>query len=166
MDGIVGMCSKRIKSNEILEFKIEPLEYAYRLSLTCSKELNANFTKDYLANTEIKFSLAPDNYQSVKTFVCIGELFPVDRDEEISFKWQIRVEIVDQNYLARENIYVQERDKSKYLVLGQNAKYSKVYFDGKFKSYEKRAVVKIPKEVKDIKASSESYMGRFNYYGF
>jgi hypothetical protein len=166
MDDQVGLCSKRIKNNDNLEFKIDPLEYAYRLNVTCTKELNANFTRDYPEKTTIKFSITPAQYQSVKTFVCIGEIFPTDRPDEISFKWQIRVEITDQKYLGREQIFIQKKGKQSYLVLGQNARLSKVSYNGKIHSYKNDAIVHIPEDAKDLKASSESYMGRFNYFGY
>jgi hypothetical protein len=168
MDGIVGMCSKRLKSTDSIEFKIEPLDYAYRVKVTCSKELGVNFTRDYPANTHVTFTITADDYQEVKTFVCIGELFPTDRPEEISFKWQIRVEVIDAKYLKREEIFVQETEGGRYLVLGQNARLSKVYINGKFYEHKEKAIVKLPKKSveAEVKAMSESYMGRFNYFGF
>lgn len=168
MDGIVGMCSKRVKSTDSLEFKIEPLEYAYRLKVVCSKEIGVNFTRDYPANTPVTFTITPTDYQEVKTFVCIGELFPTDRPEEISFKWQIRVEVIDAKYLKREEIFVQETGGDRYLVLGQNARLSKVYINGKLHEHREKAIIKLPRKavVAEVKAMSESYMGRFNYFGF
>lgn len=165
MDGLIGLCSKRIKSNENVEFKIDPLQYSYRLNVTCTKELQYNFTKDYPANAVQKFIIPSAQYQGLKTFVCIGEIFPTDRPEEISFKWQIRVEITDQKYAYREQIYKMKKGLFNYLVFGQNAKYSRAFYKGKWHYHKNRAWIMIPRNV-EIIASSESEMGRFNYFGY
>lgn len=165
MDGLIGLCSKRIKNNENIEFSIDPLQYPYRLSLICTKELQFNFTKDYPADMANKFIITPIQYQGLKTFVCIGEIFPADRPEEISSKWQIRVEIVDQKYSNREEIYKIKKKWFTYLVFGQNAKYAKAYYYDRWHYYKKNTMVIIPSD-ENILASSESDTGRFNYFGY
>lgn len=156
MDGQIGLCAKRIKSNEKIRFIMDKRAYSYRLNVGCSSLVDFNLSVDVLENAVFEFSIDPEAFKEAKSFTCIGEIFPQDRKEEISAFWHTRFVVVDENYQGRESIYSQDG----ILVLGQNAKYSLLNED---KIIKKKASVKSDGVEK---AYSESETMRFNYYGY
>ena len=155
VDGIVGLCAKRIASNEDAVFNLEKRPYGYRLNVECSKAIDFKLSIDVLKETNFSFKIPSANYGEEKSFTCIGEVFPDDREQSVSASFSVRFIIFDAQYRSREEIYY---DK-KLLVLGKNAKYINV--DGK--EYEKAPAIKIKKFTT---AYSESEMMRFNYAGY
>lgn len=160
MDRKVGLCAKRIKSDRSLDFSLEPKPYNYRFTLTCSSSIDSNFSIDIIKNQKYSFSIEPDKFSNVRSFTCIGEIFPNDRDQEVSANFQVRVVIVDSEYIEREIIYEKPKKRKNYVILGKHAKYSNV--NGKI--YKEKTAVKV--DSRRIKAYSESERMRFNYYGY
>lgn len=156
MDGHIGLCAKRIKSNEKIIFVLDKRPYSYRLNVNCSSLVDFKLSVDVLENSPFEFEISPDKFPEIKSFTCIGEVFPQDRKEEVSAFWHTRFIVYDKKYQARESIYVQDD----LVVLGQHAKHS-VLNDDKFIS--KKATYNF-KGVK--RAFSESELMRMNYYGY
>lgn len=155
IDGMVGLCAKRISSNEDLNFSFEARPYAYRLDVRCSATIDFDFSVDVQKDKSYSFKIQSSKYGNERSFTCIGEIFPEDRDQQVSATFSIRVVIKDALYRGREEIY----QEGSVVVLGKNAKYAKV--DGK--EFSKSPIVKLKKFAQ---AYSESERMRFNYAGY
>lgn len=156
IDGEIGLCAKRVKSNEKISFILDKRPYSYRLNVECSSAVNFKLNVDVLENSAFEFSIDPSQFSESKSFTCIGEVFPQDRKEEVSAFWHSRFIVFDKNYQAREMIYSFDGA----LILGQNAKYSLL-------NEEKQVKHKATVKANGIfKAYSESDAMRFNYHGY
>lgn len=155
LDGLIGLCAKRINSDEDLVFEFDPRPYSYRLNVRCSQAIDVDFSVDVMKDKTYNFKIISSKYGQERSFTCIGEVFPDDRDQQVSATFQVRVIIRDAAYLPREEIY-QEGD---YVILGKNAKYATV----DKKQYEKSPTVKLKRFAQ---AYSESERMRFNYAGY
>jgi hypothetical protein len=156
IDGMIGLCAKRIKSNEKITFVLDKRPYSYRVNVECSSLVDFSLSIDVLANSSFEFEITPDKFPEAKTFTCIGEVFPQDREEEVSAFWHTRFVVYDKSYQARESINVQ----GDQLVLGQHAKYTLL-------NEEKNISKKTSYNFKDVKrAWSESEIMRMNFYGY
>lgn len=156
VDGQVGLCAKRISNAENAIFTFDARPYSYRLNVKCTKELNFELSVDVLENKAFTFTIPKGNYSELLSFTCIGEVFPEDRDGQVSASFQVRFIVYDSQYRMREQIYFEGSN----IVLGQHAKYALV--DGK--AHSKKTYLKLKK--KPVMAYSESKMMRFNYYGY
>lgn len=160
MDNKIGLCAKRIESNAPLKFKIDPKPYGYSFNLRCTKELNSDYSINIAKDQAYEFSIAPEKFATVKSFTCIGEIFPEDRPQEISGNFQVRAIVFDSNYIERELVYTKEVKKDTYLVFGKYAKYT--FLNGK--TYKEQTAIKINKDQKNF-GYSESENLRVNSYG-
>jgi hypothetical protein len=163
LEGITGLCSVRINSNEDFIMAVDPLEYGYRYKLTCTKEANADRSEDIIAKQPLKITIAKDNLTGLKSFICIGEIFPSDRDMEISARWEVRVKIQDAAYQKRESVYETVLNGKPLIVVGKNALYTRVCYVDDCKNYTKATM--IPKQNKQgLRVYSESERMRYNFY--
>lgn len=165
-DGIPGLCSKRIRSNEPLVIKMDPRPYAYTIRMACTKELGESQAFAVPKNAPFEHAIAPEKFSSLKSFICIGEIFPDDRDLPISAKWEFRAKVEDRIYAQRETPYIRAKGKKNYLVLGQYAKFSNVFDEGQWKAYKEKTIVEIKGDPAKVVAYSESFNCRFNSIGF
>lgn len=165
-DGIPGLCSKRIKSNEPLEIRMDPRPYSYTLKLNCTRELGESQTFPVPSGLEFKHAITPEKFAALSSFICIGEVLPDDRDLPVSAKWEFRAKIVDRAYNAREEIVLIKKHGRQFLVLGQHAKFSSVFDEGEWKTYKEKTVVEIKGDPAHVLAYSESFNMRFNTRGF
>jgi hypothetical protein len=156
VDGQIGLCAKRVKSNEKISFILDKRPYSYRLNVECSASINFKLNVDVIEDTVYEFSISPESFQEQQSFTCVGEVFPQDRPQEVSAFWHTRFVVFDKNYQARESIY----SANGQLILGQNAKYSLLNEE---KPISKKTAVKA---AGIEKAYSESETMRFNYYGY
>jgi hypothetical protein len=163
LEGITGLCSTRIDSSEDFVMTIDPQEYSYRYKLTCSRELNTDRSEDIIAGVPKRIIVPKLNITGLKSFICIGEIFPSDRPQELSAKWEVRVKVQDSKYQKRESIYETTNGKKNIIVVGKNALYTKVCYVEDCKSYIKQTT--IVKEAKQgLSVYSESYNMRYNFY--
>ena len=156
LDGQIGLCAKRVKSDEKITFVLDKRPYSYRLNVDCSSLVDFKLSVDVLEDNVFEFSIDPELFKEAKSFTCIGEVFPQDRPQEVSAFWHSRFVVFDKEYQARESIYVQ----GKNLILGQNAKYSILNEE---KTIKKKTAVNSDRVEK---AYSESDAMRFNYWGY
>lgn len=156
VDGIIGLCAKRIKSDSPVKFSLDKRPYNYRLNVTCSSDIGFNLSVDVLSEKEFSFLIPAENISRVLSFTCIGEVFPADRSQQASAFWHSRFLVIDKNYRPREQIYTDERGAN----VGQHALHITLNDD---KSYRKKTVIK-SKRIKRI--YSESQQMRFNYAGY
>lgn len=156
LDGLVGLCAKRISNAEDINFSFDARPYSYRLNVKCTKELQFELSVDVLENKAFTFKIPKEKFSDLLSFTCIGEVFPDDREGQVSASFQVRFIVFDSQYRAREQIYFEGSN----IVLGEHSKYAQV--DGK--SYKEKTFVKL--KTKPRMAYSESAMMRFNYYGY
>lgn len=160
LDGKVGLCATRVKTNEPLRFEMDAREYGYRFNLTCTSSIDSDFSIDIEKEKPFAFSIHHDKFSSVKSFTCIGEVFPHDRNQEVSANFSVRAIVTDSLYLEREIIYKTKQEEKSFLVLGKHARY--VHLNDSF--YKKKT--KLELEDQNSKAYSESERMRFNYWGY
>lgn len=157
MDNKVGLCAKRIASNKKLTFSFDVRPYSYTLTLRCTGAIDSDFSIDIAKGSLYSFSIIPEKFSHVKTFTCIGEIFPHDRDQQISATFHVRVVVFDGKYVERELVYTKMKRKSKFIVFGSHAKY--VTYNNKH--YKNKPSIKT-KSFKQF-GYSESERMRFNY---
>jgi hypothetical protein len=156
MDGQIGLCAKRIRSDEKITMALDKRPYAYRLNVVCSSNVDFKLSVDVVEDKPFSFDILPASFGGLKSFTCTGEVFPQDRPQEVSAFWHARFVIYDKNYQAREEIY-SARDT---IIFGQHAKYTLVNDEIVLKK-------KTTYNFKKVKrAFSESELMRFNYYGY
>lgn len=163
MEGYVGACAKRVRSREPITFKFDPQPYNYTLVVKCTQGVVIPPGFDVEAGREFSFQLKPEDFSQFKSFTCIGEVSPQDRDKPVSGQFHIRFIVIDAAYTAREVAYLTSRKGKNYLVLGQYARSAWVY-DTEWRHYDKRTVVEVGQDTANVKAYSESYAMRFNYF--
>lgn len=165
-DGIPGLCSKRIRSNEALTLHMDARPYSYVLQLACTKELGESQSFSIQKDMPFEHSIKPENFSRVKSFICIGEVLPDDREMPISAKWEIRAKIVDQAYVRRETPYFKTDKGKTFLIMGQHAKFSSVFDQGAWKAFKEKTVIEIKGKPENVIGYSESFNARFNSIGF
>ncbi len=164
MDNTVGICSKRLVRDRDLVINIPPRNYAYNVNVTCSKSIGFSNNYDVPKKSEFNIKINAGLYGDEKHFICIGAIAPMDRGV-VSHKFEIRVRLVDTDYIKRNAITIFRENNRTFLILGQYAKYVQVFKNDKWKFYKKKTVLKIKEEeVNTIKVISESESGRLNYY--
>ena len=165
LDGILGLCTMRVQSNNGVRFDIDTQNYSYHLDVKCTATISSDFGVDVLKNSKYSFTIDPAKFSSVESFVCIGEVFPNDRPQPLSAKFEVRIKVVDAKYEAREVIYpFMDRGKN-WLVLGEYARTAWVCDAGKCKEHSKDTAVEVS-DPKTATAISQSYNMRYNSYGF
>lgn len=160
--GKPGLCSVRIKQYRDLNFTFYERQYSYKLHIVCSKKLNFEKTFDVSANKNFAVEIPHKLFEDVDSFICIGEVFPQDREEKISAKFEVRVKVIDGGYVEREKMQLEKDGDEHYLILGKHALYSRVY-DGEWKSYTKKTKVRVRNPL-SLVAYSESYSFRVNSF--
>lgn len=164
MDGQLGMCSKRIYHDRNLTISIPPRNYDYNINIMCSRSINFNNNYDVVKNREFKIEIDKNIYSDVSHFTCIGSIAPMDRGI-VSHKFEVRVRIIDSDYIKRNKITQYDKGKNIYLILGQYSKYVQVSLNGEWKFYKEKTVLKVKKKnIHKVKVISESESGRLTYY--
>jgi len=156
LDGLVGACSKRVKSKTDIKVHHDPRPYSYRVAMRCTEGTGIDFSIDVLENQPWGYTIRHDKFKGFRSFTCQGEVFPNDRDNAISALWQIRFLVVDQDYKKRESVYF----SNDQLVMGKHARYTTIC-DPTCDDESEGTVVKT---TPTASAYSESEVMRFNYY--
>jgi len=162
VEGIPGLCSIRIKQNQSLKISLSGKPYPYQLSLVCSENVKVNQEFSLPAKEKFSFEISSQNFKSMKSFICIGEIYPQDRPEEVSSKFEIRVKILDENYETGEQIRLEKQSDGYYLNFGKYAKYVHVYDQGKWYFYSKSPSVKVSSP--DVFAIAETQTCRYSFF--
>lgn len=159
IDGMIGLCAKRIKTNEVITIHHDPRPYSYMLDIQCSASIDSSFSVPVPANKTYDLKIQPSQFNGSPMFTCIGEIFPDDRTA-VSAKWHVRFILVDEKYREREEIDFVTEKKKDYAVMG---KYS-LYTTYKNKTTKKGGATVVRYDGGPI--YSESRNMRFNYGGF
>lgn len=159
LDGEIGACTKRIKSDHSPVLKHDSRPYAYQVQLKCGAGSGVeDFSQDVEANKSWSYKIESQKITAT-SFTCIGEVFPSDRDNKLSAKWQIRFLVYDVEYERRELLQSDQRG----FLFGRFAKHSKACSKSGCKNFYKTTAVRFKN---GIKAYSESEKLRFNYLGY
>ena len=159
VDGIPGLCTKRVKSNTSIFIRHDARPYAYRFDLRCTKELGESQTFNVLKDSKFEYEIKPEKFLNLTSFICVGEIFPTDREEAVSASWKLFANVVDEKYVSREVLQFQESKGKLFLVFGQHSLYAMV--DGK--AYKEKTMIEV--KSRNVKAYSESHNMRFNSVG-
>jgi len=160
VSGKGGMCSTRIRNLKDSIIQIMPQNYAYKIHFLCSKAIDFEFSQDVKKGKEYFITVPHDNFKDVETFVCIGEIFPDDREDKVSSMFEIRYRVIDSSYVEGSLINFKDGE----VLLGRHALHSKIYDGKEWKSYNKQTVVETKE--KNIMAVVETYNMRYSYYNF
>lgn len=165
-EGRVGACAIRVKSDAVVRFRQDPRPYPHSLKVRCSAGLDADFERDYPPAQGVSWQIRPEQFARVKFFTCVGEITPLDRDEQrVSAGWHARIIVVDESYQGRSDITPIKRDGKSYLVMGRYALHSTLCRAGAERCSWHNEETVLEAEW-DAQTYSESFMMRFNYYGF
>jgi len=165
-DNIPGLCSKRISSNEALIIRLDARTYSYSLQLACTRELNESQSFHVESGKSFEYAIKPEKFTNLKSFTCIGEVFPDDRSQPLSAKWEVRVKVVDKDYVNRETAYFRSEKGRRFLVMGAHARTVNVQDEGVWHTYIESPVIEIKGDSEKVMAFSESHNMRFNSIGF
>lgn len=155
INGQMGICAVSLPNGIDIAVDHAVRPYNYRLAVICTESANLNTSRDVLKNSPHKLILQGINFQHLALLYCEGEIFPDDRKDVVSMKWKLLVNLVDPDYIKREEAYVANGQ----VVFGQHALHT--YYNEKY--FPKGTVVK---EKVGAKGNSESFSGRFNYVGY
>jgi len=167
MEGKIGLCSKRIKSNETVKITFEKQPYVYTVHVQCSNQTGIDYSRKVLTSEQFLFEIKPSQYSTLRMFTCLVEVQPDDRAEGVSALAEIRFMVVDYAYVPREEMRIYSHKGKDYLVLGANAKHSIVYETNQQnqevrKTYKEKTILRINNNRKKIRAFSESFSMRIN----
>ena len=163
MSGRPGLCSLRLKQHRILKFDFAPRQYAYRIHLTCSKATGFDKSFDVGGEKPLQIEIHYKHYEKLSSFICIGEVFPKDREDKISATFEVRVKVVNNEYVEREEMRIEQDGDEYYLVTGEHALFSRIYDQGEWKSYKKQTKVQVY-DILALQGYSESYSFRVNSF--
>lgn len=165
-DGIPGLCTKRLRSNEPLVIRMDARPYSYKLQLACSKDIGVSQSFAVEKDQPFEFTIKPEQFAVMMSFICVGEVMPDDRELPVSAKWKLFASIVDQAYVQRETAYITKKGGRNFLIMGQHARSVNVFDEGKWKTYKEKPVIEISGDPAKVIAYSESFNMRFNALGF
>ena len=154
-----------IKADEDLQASMDPLPYDYHLTVQCSDSVDVKLNQDVVKDAPWSMVIDHAKYAKVKSFTCIGEVFPKTTPEKVSARWELRVKVVDLTYVGREEMNLLKRGDDLFLVTGSHALYSRVCEKDVCKNYTKVTMVLIT-DPSTVTAYSQSKFMRFNQFGY
>ncbi len=162
MDSKVGLCAKRIDSDEPVLILHPARPYAYVLNVECTPALDFELDEAHVPKeTPFTVTIPVEKFEQLLDFTCEGEIFPEDRLNKISSFWHVRVVVYDVEYEPRETVYhFQDKGKDR-IVMGKYSKHVTVCKEGICRNFKEKTILK---EDPSIQAYSESELGRFNYW--
>lgn len=158
-----GLCTIRHKADKDLQVSILKRPYKYTLNIACSPHVRFDLKIDVDKEVSGKVIIPFKNFNTAKSFICIGEIIPLDRIGDSSAKFEFRIKVVEDDYIPRERATMFKRDGEIFLNVGKYAKYTLVFDNGGWKSYEKKAIIEV-EDPSYVIAISESENMRFNHF--
>jgi hypothetical protein len=162
IDGIPGLCSLRIKSDSDLEITLNGRDYSYQLELSCSAHVATNLQISVPGQQIQKINIPSERFKDSKSFICIGGIYPQDRPDEVSSKFEFRVKVISPDYESREEIQIYLEDNQWFAAPGKYALHTYIYDNNQWKYYYKATSVKVTSP--NILVLSESRLCRYNFY--
>lgn len=159
-----GACMVQIKSDEAVRVRIDPMDYSYRLLITCTTGMDVPASVSVAANQVYTLTIEPKVFQDFRTFSCIGEISPDDRPQQLSGKWRMSAIVVDASYQKMDGMYVGNQDNKNYLVNGENCRTAWILMDGKWTRYSKTTAVEIKGPLEGVRGYCESMAMRYTSY--
>lgn len=163
MEGYAGLCSKRLPSGQDLALTFDPQQYDYLVNIRCSGGIEPS-SISVAKGFSGKVTIPASEFSSLREFICEGYVQPQDRPVPTSAMFSIHVVVYDSAYTARERPYLTKMGGKPAIVLGEFARTSWVYDQGKWTAHSQETIVPVLGDPLKAKAYSESYAERFNYW--
>lgn len=164
VDGEPGLCSKRVVAGKDIAFHLDPLSYPYDLTMACndgSQALPAPGPFTVPSNQAFDFIIPASSVSGLTHFICAGGIFPQDRPQPLAAVWDVRFLVVAADYLPREKMQIVQANGKATLILGEYARSSWVFDQGKWTAYSKKTEIEI-QDPAHVQAYSESEQMRYN----
>ena len=160
-----GNCATSVLSGKVVTVELFPQQYNYRLVFSCSKGVGIDQTVDVRAKESYYIKIDHNQYKDKSSFICIGQVFPQDRLDKVSMRWEMRVKIIPREYQSREKMRMYKKGDKYYLLPGIHALYTSVRdTQGKIHHHHQQTQIELSDNINN--AWSESYQGRLNYWGY
>lgn len=163
MKNLPGACTIRVRSDEPIVFRFDPMPYAYQFNARCTTGVDVPPGASVPPDQVYTWTIQPDAFRDFRSIACVGEILPQDRPAPVSASWRVTILVVDAAYEKREGAYITEDNGKKYLVLGQYARMAWVFDLGRWVRYSQKTIVELKGKPEDVRAYSESYAMRYNY---
>lgn len=162
LEGLPGICSLRAVEGSTIDLTLPGKPYPLQLSISCSEA--AKFDKEISVSegTPTKVSIPVPLLSVTKSFTCIGEVYPQDRSQQISLKFEVRVKIIDKKYEALETPRIIKAGDTTFVVVGKYALHTFVKDKNVWTYYFKSPIVKVSGG--KIIVVSESLSGRKSFF--
>lgn len=162
IEGLPGMCSLRVFEGSTIDLTVSGKPYPFQLSISCSDAVKFDKEISVEAKTITKLIIPVPLLEITKSFTCIGEIYPQDRSQQISSKFELRVKIIDKNYEVLETPRIISKEGNTYVVVGKYALHTFVKDNGIWKYYFKDSIVKVSGNKLII--MTESFSGRKSFF--
>jgi len=160
MDGLTGMCSKRLKRNQALVIKAPPRSYDWRAYFDCTNSVQGQpEVRVVQRGAEATFTIPPSSYGLERAFSCSLMATPMDRPEPIAAFARVTVSLIDEDYQFLDRPTPQQGG----IIFGTHAYYVMYLTDAGWKYATETTVLH---REKVHKAFVESYVMRGSSYGF
>lgn len=164
MNNLPGACTLRVKSTDTIVFRHDPVPYSYQFVPKCSPGVRVPDGATVPPNIAYEWTLRPADFAEMRSFVCAGEILPQDRQAPVSAAWRAAIVVVDAAYEKREGMFIHEQNGKKHLIMGQYARMAWVFDELRWKRYNTTTSVEIKGDPAKVRAYSESYAMRYNFF--
>lgn len=164
MSGNVGMCAIKHSKNSPLTFSFLAQEYNYSLDFRCGNAQGIFFRKrvDVIKGNDFSFEISAKELEMLNYANCVGDIFPIDRDDTVSSFFEVRIRFSQKDYMAPMDIYTYKYKKKNYLVLGQHAYRAKVKVKNKWYKLKEQTVFKFTNQPEFAMIETKNF--RHQYY--
>jgi hypothetical protein len=143
-DGNPGLCSSRIVAGQELVLSLPGRPYPYQLVLACSAALKADAEYSVPAGEPFTVALKTAGLPAdLKSFICMGELHPQDRPEEVSARFEVRAKLVEKAYEQAEIPRLRRDGDDWYVDTGKYAFHVHVLDQGVWTYHRKASSVRV-----------------------
>jgi hypothetical protein len=165
MSNTTGACTLQIPSTAPLKYLIAARPYSYRLTLVCSKKISFELTRQVKEMEVLEFAIPNSNFENETSFTCIGEIFPEDRIQAVSAKFETRIKVFNPNLIRLDKPSVRSENNKKYIVLGKYSLHARIC-DLEECVYTHKEVYKEVNLKTPLFVRNESASHRINYADF
>ena len=153
----VGSCAYAGVEGQVVKIEIPPMPYDYNLSLRCSASEARSFKQEDGKTLLIKHKLKDNTGNGLSA--CRVE---IAKDRVPKTFAAILFNIKEPSYEPLEEVRISRDGR---LLLGNNAKYTRVCYGVKCKNYKRRSKIKLKDSKARLSVFVESEIGRRSYYG-
>jgi len=126
MSNTTGACTLQIPSTGALKYLVAARPYGYRITFVCSKKINFEFSRQVSEMETLEFEIPDKHFKNEQSFTCIGEIFPEDRKEAVSAKFETRIKVFNPHLIKMDKPVSRVEDNKKYIVLGKYSLHGRI----------------------------------------